>query len=461
MDFDEFNKEAAKLGIDNTTDVGNNLNFVTEAVKQEVIRSRKAADTLAAKQKAKHKVLAPVEVVVIEDVIKDVVKPEVKMNFDDFKQTAIDLGVATSDIIKEAKKLPVKLKDTIKVIVEEPTKKATKTVKVSDIVVEAIQDEVKITKAAASDIFDGPINEMYSKVTSKKTKTKLNKEAIRHVDSVADYIQTKVVEEADKLEFDPASGDANFQKEMVQFKTTIAEKIKSMFTAEVNNFRRIAEMSSGGGGNESRSIQNATDIATLSADVGAFENVTTNQREQFQGYIALLSPVYFGGAATIANIAIGDINTWLDIELAVDPAGAFDHRVTSMKTAQAQGYTGTGANADPIIFLLEGLELTSSADVRVSMSFNPDEDGGRLNSRLNFFRHSGTTPSDNFHIEASALSMESGAEEDYSYTPDIKFFVGDTIDTNAAGDAGRVCFQIKSDVPGTVTLNEIAMFIQK
>ena len=192
MDFDEFNKEAAKLGIDNTTDVGNNLNFVTEAVKQEVIRSRKAADTLAAKQKAKHKVLAPVEVVVIEDVIKDVVKPEVKMNFDDFKQTAIDLGVATSDIVKEAKKLPVKSKDTIKVIVEEPTKKATKkatkTVKVSDIVVEAIQDEVKITKAAASDIFDGPINEMYSKVTSKKTKTKLNKEAIRHVDSVADYI---------------------------------------------------------------------------------------------------------------------------------------------------------------------------------------------------------------------------------------------------------------------------------
>ena len=133
MDFDEFNKEAAKLGIDNTTDVGNNLNFVTEAVKQEVIRSRKAADTLAAKQKAKHKVLAPVEVVVIEDVIKDVVKPEVKMNFDDFKQTAIDLGVATSDIIKEAKKLPVKLKDTIKVIVEEPTKKATKKVKSDDL----------------------------------------------------------------------------------------------------------------------------------------------------------------------------------------------------------------------------------------------------------------------------------------------------------------------------------------
>ena len=57
--------------------------------------------------------------------------------------------------------------------------------------------------------------------------------------------------------------------------------------------------------------------------------------------------------------------------------------------------------------------------------------------------------------------MESGAEEEYSYLPDIKFFIGDTIDTKGPGDAGRLSFKIKTDVPGTVTMNEIAMFIQK
>ena len=312
-----------------------------------------------------------------------------------------------------------------------------------------------------------------NKVTAKRiadpakraTKVKLiEKQEVEAIAAVEASVKSTIQSFADQLEASERSNKIVTEATMDGKPDTLTDvetTINNKFQGEMANIRKLVEMSSGGGGNESRSIQNATDIATLSADVGAFENVTSNQREQFQGYIALLSPVYFDGAATIANIAIEDVNTWIDIELAVDPAGEFDHRVTSMKTAQAQGYTGTGANADPIIFLLEGLELTSSADIRVSMSYNPDEDGGRLDSRLNFFRHSGTTPSANFHIEASSLSMESGAEEDYSYTPDVKFFIGDTIDTNAAGDAGRVCFQIKSDVPGTVTLNEIAMFIQK
>lgn len=395
MDFEEFKKEAAKLGVDDA-----------------------------------------IEVPIVESKEESAIEPEVVAEFFDSEVEAIE---------------PVQ--DT-KVFVE-------------DYIAEAVSAEVLRSQQSAAEFYEKQAVGIFEaakdkKVASSILKSQKNKvkEEKKKIGDTASYITTQVSENA-TLEYAPSKGNENFQREVAKFKTSVDKQIKSMFTKEVNNFRKIAEMSSGGGGNESRSIQNASDIATLSADVGAFQNVTQSQRDEFQGYIALLSPVYFGGNATTFDIALEDVNQFLDIELEVDPAGEFDHRVTSMTDAQASGYTGTGADGDPIIFLLEGLELTSSADVRVSMSFNPDDDGGRLDSRLNFFRHSGTTPSDNFHIEASSIAMESGAEEDYAYTPDIKFFIGDTIDTNAPGDAGRVCFQIKSDVPGTVTINEIAMFIQK
>ena len=263
------------------------------------------------------------------------------------------------------------------------------------------------------------------------------------------------------------------QKEIIEATMDLADDTNMSVDAKLKALERkmmtMAANMAGGGSNGGLSkglrkqiVTNASDIATLSADVGEFSQVTTNQRDQYQGYIALLTPVYFSGSATTFEIPLSSTNTWVDVELEIDPAGAFDHRVTSMKTAQLSGYTGTGNFGDPIIFLLEGLELTSSADIRVSMSFDPDDDGGRLDSRLNFFRHGGISLSaTNFHIEASSLAMESGADIDYSYLPDIKFFIGDTIDTNGPGDAGRVCFQIRSDVPGTVTMNEISMFIQK
>lgn len=295
------------------------------------------------------------------------------------------------------------------------------------------------------------------KVVVEKAKADLKKVEEETISETAKYLERQLLED-----YNPEQGDKEFQGDMKALKSELEAKIKNLFEGQTRDIRKIAEMSSGGGGNESRAIQNSADIATLSADVGEFENVTVNQREQFQGYISLLSPVYFGGSATTFNIPVEDVNTWVDVELEVDPEGTFDYRVTSMKTAQLSGYEGTGATGDPIIFDLEGLELTSSADIRVSMSFNPDDDGGRLDSRLNFFRHSGIALSaTNFHIEASSLAMESGADESYAYLPGIKFFIGDTIDTNGPGDAGRVCFQIKSDVPGTVTMNEIAMFIQK
>ena len=57
--------------------------------------------------------------------------------------------------------------------------------------------------------------------------------------------------------------------------------------------------------------------------------------------------------------------------------------------------------------------------------------------------------------------MESGADEIYPHLISTEFFIGDTIDTNGVGDAGKVRFQIKSDVTGTVSMNEMALFINR
>jgi len=387
------------------------------------------------------------------------------------KEPKVCLNDSLYSVIEEANKVAEE-----KVIEEKKAAKKAKTEAITNLIVGALDEQVKAVQEKAKLNFDKVVEESKKRVKAAKKKPVAVKVDVQQKEEVvveqakqelekveeeiaetSKYIQHQVMED-----YEPEKGDKSFQSDMKALKSELETKINNLFDNQTRDIRKIAEMSSGGGGNESRSIINETNIAILSADVGEFENVTVNQREQFQGYIALLSPVYFGGSATTFDIPIEDVNTWVDVELEVDPEGTFDYRVTSMKTAALSGYEGTGANGDPIIFDLEGLELTSSADIRVSMSFNPDDDGGRLDSRLNFFRHSGIPLSaTNFHIEASSLAMESGADESYAYLPGIKFFIGDTIDTNGPGDAGRVCFQIKSDVPGTVTMNEIAMFIQK
>ena len=182
--------------------------------------------------------------------------------------------------------------------------------------------------------------------------------------------------------------------------------------------------------------------------------------ESGQGYYGLLSAYYFDGAATSTEIEIADVDVWQDIIMDVHPQGTSDERISAMVNANVSGHTGTGADGDPIIFLLEGLQQSSSGNLRASLSFNPDEDGGRLDARMFVERHSGATPSSDFALDAAGLSMESGAEEDYPHYVNIKFFVGDTIDTYAAGDAGKIRFQIKSDVPGTISMNEVALFVQ-
>ena len=191
---------------------------------------------------------------------------------------------------------------------------------------------------------------------------------------------------------------------------------------------------------------------------GSIDEVEELIKTNIQGYIGLLSAYYFGGVATESAITIDEVDVWQDVIMTIHPQGTSDQRVADMKTAQPQGYEGTGAEGDPLVFLLEGLVEQSSCNLRTSLSFIPDDDGGRLDSRAYFERHSGA--GDDFTIEASGLPMEGGADETYANNVNIQFFVGDTIDTNAPGDAGKLKFQIKSDVTGTVFMNEMALFVQ-
>jgi hypothetical protein len=178
-----------------------------------------------------------------------------------------------------------------------------------------------------------------------------------------------------------------------------------------------------------------------------------------QGYLGILSPFYFGGTATSSDIVIEEVDTWMDVIMTIHSSGVSDQRPLDMKNAQALGYEGDGTLNNPIVFLLEGLVEKSFATLRTSLSFTPDEDGGRLDSRLFLERHTGAGA--DFTINAAGLAMESGADEEYPHLISTDFFVGDTIDTNGPGDAGKVRFQIKSDVTGTVSMNEMALFINR
>ena len=179
-----------------------------------------------------------------------------------------------------------------------------------------------------------------------------------------------------------------------------------------------------------------------------------------QGYLGLLSAFYFSGTATATDIEIADVDVWQDVIMTVHASGTSDERPTAMKSAKVTGYEGDGSNGSPIKFLLEGLGVRGSATLRASLSFSPGEDGGRLDSRIFLERHSAATPADDFPIPAAGLAMNSGADEDYPHLVDIQFFIGDTINTNGANDAGKLRFQIKSDVTGTVSMREMALFIQ-
>ena len=198
-------------------------------------------------------------------------------------------------------------------------------------------------------------------------------------------------------------------------------------------------------GNKTKSISSDLVIGTVA--------------NELQGYLGILSPFYFDGVATPTTLDIDDVDVWQDVVMTIHPSGVSDQRVKSMKDAQTVGYSGDGTVGDPIIFLLEGLEEPSFCTLRTSLSFVPDEDGGRLDSRLFIERHTGAGA--DFSINAAGLAMESGADEIYPHLINTEFFIGDTIDTNGPGDAGKVRFQVKVDVPGVITMNEMALFINK
>ena len=202
--------------------------------------------------------------------------------------------------------------------------------------------------------------------------------------------------------------------------------------------------------------------STTNNNNSATTNFTSSEviTDRIQGYIGLLSAVYFDGVATSNELVIEDVDVWQEVVMTIHPDGVSDKRVDAQKEATPNGYSGTGAVGDPIVFLLEGLVEESAATLRTSLTFIPDEDGGRLDSRIFLERHSAATPSEDFPINAAGLAMESGADEEYPHLVSVQFFVGDTINTNGVGDAGKIRFQVKSDVTGTILMNEMALFIQ-
>ena len=183
--------------------------------------------------------------------------------------------------------------------------------------------------------------------------------------------------------------------------------------------------------------------------------------EEIQGYYSILTGFYFDGAATETEINEDNVGTWVDVLVAPDPDGVFDYRPSPMKQASPLAITGDGSDGSPIVFSLEGLSLRSAANFRSSLSFEPDVDESVLETRLLFNRHSGTTPSQDFSIEEVTLNMTQGADIEYSAEPMLSFFVGDTIDTNGAGDAGQCRFQVKSSVEGTLRVRALTWYIQQ
>ena len=199
------------------------------------------------------------------------------------------------------------------------------------------------------------------------------------------------------------------------------------------------------------------DVQSNSTQQMTIDSLFANARADVQGYFGLLTNFYFtGGVATETVIEIEDINTWTDVSFPTDAEGLFDKRPTEMKDALADPYDDASG-----YFSLEGLSQNSSVMFRASMTFEPDEDEGQLTTRLNFERHSGTTPSEDFQITDVALSMGQGADIEYPAEPTLTFFVGDTIDTAQAGDAGQCKFQVNSTVPGTIKMLALTWYIQR
>ena len=208
-------------------------------------------------------------------------------------------------------------------------------------------------------------------------------------------------------------------------------------------------------------VNNVNSIVTSVTESNSSFTASGLNLGEIQGYYGLLTDFYFGGTATETVIDVDNVDTWVNVDIDISVAGLFDNRPQDMKDAQNIGHEGDGSASNPVVFKLEGLNLRSFANFRASMAFEPEDDEGQLESRLLFNRHSGTTPSEDFSIEEVSLSMFNGADVDYVSEPMLSFFIGDTIDTNEVGDAGKCKFQIKSNVTGIIKLRALTWYINK
>ena len=203
-------------------------------------------------------------------------------------------------------------------------------------------------------------------------------------------------------------------------------------------------------------VHNGTEFVATNPEV-----LSNNVNNDIQGYYGLLTNFYFvGSTPTVTEIDTDEVDTWIDVNFDIDTLGTFDNRPDTMKSAQPVGHAGTGTQADPILLSLEGLTQTASCNFRASLTFEPDVDEAQLETRLLFNRHSGTTPSDDFPIADVSLNMNNGANIEYDAEPMLSFFVGDTIDTNGVGDAGKCRFQVRSTVEGTLRMRALTWYIQ-
>lgn len=211
-------------------------------------------------------------------------------------------------------------------------------------------------------------------------------------------------------------------------------------------------------------IKNETaDRANTALRIGTVLEEIVKDYSAQAGYIGLLSAAYFDGSATSVDIPVEQVDVWQDVVMTIQApsngvhlGGVVDQRFLSMKEANSAGYLGTGAEGDPLVFLLEGIETNSSCTFKTSLTFEPDEDGGRLDSRILFNRFF----AEDFPIDAAGLAMESGADEEYPQIVNVQFFIGNASDIVRVGNASKFRFQVKSDVAGTVSINKMALFIQ-
>ena len=173
--------------------------------------------------------------------------------------------------------------------------------------------------------------------------------------------------------------------------------------------------------------------------------------QQFTGYYTLSSAYNNGGAATDTTIPVESVDTWVNLNFTVD--SVVDKRPVEMVNANADPY-------DPVakLFSLEGLTTAAFGVLVPSLSFDPDEDNGEISGRILFTSHSGVTPA-TYSVETVIGSMAQGADEDYLFQPSLQFPITELIDTNATGDGGFACFQIKTSVAGTLSLREQTYYL--